>query len=126
MKTVRNLPEDDAEAVKWYPTAAKQGHAGAQSNLGVKYVSGQGVPEDCVRANALYNLAAAQGYEPAVKARDNLRERMTRQANRKRGPETRQYLLSASEGEGGSPDRLTDCPRVAAARCRLIGPLEGQ
>ena len=28
------VPEDDAEAVRWYRKAAEQGHAGAQYNLG--------------------------------------------------------------------------------------------
>ena len=41
------------------------------------YDNGRGVPEDYVRAYAWYNLAAAQGLEPAVKAKEGLRERMT-------------------------------------------------
>ena len=57
--------------------AAEQGDADAQFNLSVMYDNGQGVPEDYVRAYAWLNLAAEQGYEPAVKARDSLRERMT-------------------------------------------------
>ena len=56
---------------------AEQGDAQAQSNLGVMYNNGEGVPEDYVRAYAWCNLAAAQGYEPAVKAKASLRERMT-------------------------------------------------
>ena len=71
------VPEDDAEAVKWFRMAAQQGQAGAQFNLGVMYAYGRGVPEDYVRAYAWYNLAAEQGYERAVKARERLRERMT-------------------------------------------------
>ena len=38
------VPEDDAEAVRWYQMAAEQGHAGAQYNLG--YADGEGVPDD--------------------------------------------------------------------------------
>ena len=30
----RGVPEDDAEAARWYRLAADQGHAGAQHNLG--------------------------------------------------------------------------------------------
>ena len=57
--------------------AAERGHAMAQFILGIMYDNGKGVPEDDVRAYAWCNLAAVQGYEPAVKARDSLRERMT-------------------------------------------------
>ena len=71
------MPEDNAEALKWFRTAAEQGHATAQANLGVMYDNGEGVLENYVRAYAWLNLAAAQGYEPAVKATDSLRERMT-------------------------------------------------
>ena len=44
------VPENDAEAVKWYRKAADQGHAQAQYNLGVMYYNGDGVPENHVRA----------------------------------------------------------------------------
>ena len=37
------VPENDAEAVKWYRLAAEQGHARAQFNLGVMYANGEGV-----------------------------------------------------------------------------------
>ena len=37
------VPENDAEAVKWYRLAAEQGDAQAQFNLAVKYANGEGV-----------------------------------------------------------------------------------
>ena len=37
------VPEDDAEAVRWYRLAADQGDADAQYNLGVMYANGEGV-----------------------------------------------------------------------------------
>ena len=40
----------------------QQGHAGAQSALGLKYASGAGVPEDDVEAVRWYRLAAEQGH----------------------------------------------------------------
>jgi TPR repeat protein len=43
----------------------EQGHAGAQSALGLKYSSGAGVPEDDVEAVRLYGLAAEQGHAGA-------------------------------------------------------------
>ena len=47
------MPEDDAEAVRWYRLAADQGHAGAQHRLGwmcPSHDNGRGVPEDDAEA----------------------------------------------------------------------------
>ena len=55
------VPEDDAEAVKWYRRAAEQGEALAQLNLGLMYALGEGVPEDDAEAVKWYRKAAEQG-----------------------------------------------------------------
>ena len=49
-----------AEAARWYRKAAEQGHAYAQSNLGVMYVQGRGVPQDYAEAIRWYRRAAEQ------------------------------------------------------------------
>jgi len=59
------VPEDDAEAVRWYRLAADQGEAAAQYNLGVRYANGTGVSEDDVEAVRWYRLAADQGEAAA-------------------------------------------------------------
>ncbi len=71
------MPQDDAEAVRWYRLAAEQGDAGAQNNLGVMYLEGRGVPQDYVQAHMWIKLAAAQGKESFRKSRDLLAELMT-------------------------------------------------
>ena len=63
------VPRDDAEAVKWFRKAAKQGHARAQYNLGLMYADDEGVPQDDAEAYAWFAVAAANGYEHA---KDNL------------------------------------------------------
>jgi hypothetical protein len=63
--------------VRWYRLAAEQGHVYAQSNLGVMYRHGYGVPQDYVLAHMWANLAAAQGNEEAVEGRDLVARRMT-------------------------------------------------
>jgi TPR repeat protein len=73
----RGVPQDYAEAVKWYRLAAEQGHALAQSNLGVMYDNGQGVPQDYVRAHTWFNLAASRGNANGSKNRDIVAKRMT-------------------------------------------------
>jgi uncharacterized protein len=37
----QGVPEDDAEAVKWFRKAAEQGYADAQYNLGLMYAYGK-------------------------------------------------------------------------------------
>ena len=72
------MTEDDAEAVRWYRSAAEQGHATARSNLGFMYYWGEGIPEDNVEAYAWFNLAAAQGNKEAKKQKEKTTEHMTR------------------------------------------------
>jgi len=55
------VPEDDAEAAKWYHQAAEQGHVNAQFNLGVMYANGEGVTENAVEAATWYRKAADLG-----------------------------------------------------------------
>mgnify|MGYP001560807994 CR=1 FL=1 len=56
-----DVPENNAEAVKWYRKAADQGNAVAQSNLGDMYVKGEGVPENHAEAVKWFRKAADQG-----------------------------------------------------------------
>jgi TPR repeat protein len=60
------VPQDDAEALKWWRKAAEQGDATAQTNLGFMYDSfmydiGRGVPQDDAEALKWYRKAAEQG-----------------------------------------------------------------
>ena len=73
----RGVPQDDAEAVKWYRKGAEQNWPGAQENLGVSYAEGRGVPQDYVRALMWLNLAAEQGGKDSIKKHDILAKRMT-------------------------------------------------
>jgi len=54
--------EDFIEAARWYLKAARRGHVRAQNDLAMLFAKGQGVPQDYVRAYALFDLAAA-GFE---------------------------------------------------------------
>ena len=60
------VPENNAEAFKWFRKAAEQGHAKAQYNLGLMYDKGQGVPQDYAEAVKWYRLAAEQGLDVEV------------------------------------------------------------
>ena len=61
----RGVPEDDAEAIKWYRLAAEQGNVDAQYDLGFMYAFGPGVPQDDAEAVKWYRLAAEQGHPDA-------------------------------------------------------------
>ena len=63
------VPEDDAEAVKWYRKAADQGLTLAQFKLGGMYYNGEGVPENHVRAYAWWNLVSASNSSWGTKAK---------------------------------------------------------
>jgi TPR repeat protein len=68
------VPQDYLEAVKWYYRAAEQGHAFAQSNLGVMYAKGAGVPQDYPRAHMWFNIAASSGKDYAREMREEARK----------------------------------------------------
>ena len=61
----RGVPQDDAEAVRWFRLAAEQGLTGAQSLLGFMYANGAGVMQDDAEAMKWYRMAAEQGYADA-------------------------------------------------------------
>jgi len=64
----QGVPQNYAEAVKWYRKAAEQGFAEAQTNLGIMYFTGQGVPKDYVLAHMWFNLATSR-YPASEKAK---------------------------------------------------------
>ena len=71
------VPENNAEAVRWYRLAAEQGDAYAQSDLGFMYSNGEGVPQNNVRAYVWFSIAAAQGRENARADRDTIAAELT-------------------------------------------------
>ena len=71
------MPEDKAEALKWYRKAADQGHAQAQAMLGIAYGEGFGVPQDYIQSYMWHNLASAQGEAREVKL--ELSKKMTKE-----------------------------------------------
>ena len=71
------VPEDDAEAVRWYRLAADQGHADAQYYLGLMYANGEGVLQDNVTAHMWFNIAGANGAEFGRDNREIIERKMT-------------------------------------------------
>jgi len=63
--TGKGVPQDYAEAAKWYRKAAEQGYAEAQFNLGTMYDEGRGVRQDYAEAAKWYRKAKDQGVAGA-------------------------------------------------------------
>ena len=55
------IPQDDAQAMRWFERAADQGYADAQAAAGSGYWAGRGVPKDLVKAYFWSTLALNQG-----------------------------------------------------------------
>ncbi len=59
------VPQDYAEAMRWYRKAVEQGNAKAQTNLGIIYENGHGIPQNYAEAMRWYRKAAEQGHAQA-------------------------------------------------------------
>lgn len=58
----QGVPENDAEAAKWYRLAAERGNPDAQFNLALLYDSGKGVAVDKAEAAFWYKKSALSGH----------------------------------------------------------------
>jgi hypothetical protein len=81
----QGVPQDYAEAMRWYRLAANQGEAEAQANIGYLYAHGLGVPQDCAVATEWIGRAAAAGNS------------------------TGQFFLKSGVGSCDLPQRVGDC-----------------
>jgi TPR repeat protein len=78
-----NISQDYEKAFKWYGVAAKQGDVVAQINIGDMYQKGEGVSQDYIKAHIWYNLAASDGDKDAIKYRETIEKKMTKEQIRK-------------------------------------------
>lgn len=73
----QGVPQDDAEAARWFAAAAAKGVPQAQSALGLMYFIGRGVSRDVIEAVKWLHLAAERGDRSAVTARSKIRSKIT-------------------------------------------------
>ena len=71
----RGVPQDYAQAVRWFRSAAERNLAAAQFNLGVMYADGTGVAQDDAEAARWHARAAKQGHTDARRQLKLLTER---------------------------------------------------
>jgi hypothetical protein len=63
----QGVPQNFAEAVRWWQLAADQGAEIAQLNLGIMYAKGLGVPQNVILAHQWFNLAAARSIDSEIR-----------------------------------------------------------
>jgi len=74
-KGVRAYEEGDyATTLLEFRQLAEKGYAASQSNLGVMYAKGAGVPQDYARAHMWFNIAASSGKDYAREIREEARK----------------------------------------------------
>lgn len=73
----QHVDPDPALAQVWLQLAARQGHAGAEFNLGLAYMRGEAVAKDLSQAWVLFGRAEAQKYPSADRARRAVERRLT-------------------------------------------------
>jgi TPR repeat protein len=101
----KGVPQDYAQAAKWYRQAADQGLAVAQCNLAALYAAGAGVKTDPAEAVSWYRKAAVQG---SADAQYNLAQMLSMGIGAKRDirEAIRLYNLAAEQGDGLSQFNL--------------------
>lgn len=75
------VPQNDAEAVKWYRRSAEEGYADAQISLALAYQVGRGVAQDNLQADTWYIIAASSQTSSAVDRSILSRDRAYIEAN---------------------------------------------
>lgn len=97
------VPQNYAEAFKWYRKAAELGHASAQFNLGFSYTYGLGVPKDHGEAIKWLEIAASLGKggmgEMALKMRKDIFVYLTREQITEAGRLAREWLKKYHAGK---------------------------
>ena len=100
------LPLDPVQAAEWYRRAADKGHAGAQMNLAMMYLDGQGVPRDVPQAVEWYEKAADRGDTMAMFSLGSIYEAGARRVSRDAAKAASWYRKAAEQGLGSAQYRL--------------------
>ncbi len=73
----QGVPQDDAQAVRWFQLSAERGNVAAQGALGAYYWGGRGVPADLLKAYFWSAIAMAQGDEMSKSRIEGLSSQMS-------------------------------------------------
>ena len=111
----KGVPQDDAQAAKWFLETARQDHVEAQFIIGTMYEKGDGVPQSDAQAYSWFIKAAKQGHNRSKIMLESdkwqqfavSRESGTREKSSKKDPavpevtpeQVEEYTLKASQGD---------------------------
>ena len=116
------MPQDYTQAVTWFLKAIETGNARAQSNLGILYAKGNGVPQDNVLAYKWMNLAAAGGFTEAEKNRRIISGQMTREQIAEGQRLSREWLAKRdAKGNGTEGGRVNESMDGIEPKCGGTG-----
>lgn len=73
------VEKDLKQSFEWFSMAAENGESDGQYELGRQYLNGMGIPKNLVEAYKWFNLAASQGDADAIKLRDDVEKKMTKE-----------------------------------------------
>ena len=105
VRAARKLQAEDEETASLDRSAAEQGDADAQTRLGLRYSSGQGVPQDHAEAARWYRLAAEQGVTDAHVQLGHLYA-LGRGVPKDHTESVRWYRLAANQGHADAQQAL--------------------
>ena len=71
------VPQNNAEAIRWYRRSAELSHKDAQNNLGAMYSKGEGAEQNFVEALKWFILSGGNGSEGGKKNIGIVEKRMT-------------------------------------------------
>lgn len=97
----RGVPQDYAEAVRWYRKAADQSDAEAEYYLGFMYHEGKGIPRDTAESGRWCRKAADQGYGKAEFALGNMYHE-GKEVSQDYAEAGRWYRKAADQGDPGA------------------------
>ena len=100
-----DVPQDEAESVRWYRLAADQGYPDAQLMLGGMYADGRGVPKDYAEAVRWYRAAAEQG-DASGQLSLALMYSLGRGVPEDEAEAVRWFRLAADQGHAGAQSSL--------------------
>ena len=101
----QGVPQDYAEAARWYRRAAEQGYDAAQFRLGMLYFEGEGFPQDYKEAMRWIRLAADQGLSDAQDSL-GLMYRWGKGVKQDYAEAARWYRLAAEQGYAPAQAKL--------------------
>ena len=116
----QGVPQDYAEAVRWYRKAADQGHAGAQFNLGVMYDKAEGCRRTTPRLSLVSQSRRAGRRRRSVQPRLHVPRRPRGAAGLRRG----RPLVPQSRRPGArcAPSSTSASCTTRAKGCRRTTP----